>query len=93
MNVLLSKLKEVVLSVLPITLFVVFLNFLIIPLENVEFIRFLIGSLLIIIGMSIFLFGVDTSITPLGTMMGSFLTKQKSVMVVGVVGLFLGFII
>jgi len=93
LNVLLSKLKEVVLSVLPITLFVVFLNFLIIPLENVEFIRFLIGSLLIIIGMSIFLFGVDTSITPLGTMMGSFLTKQKSVMVVGVVGLFLGFII
>lgn len=93
MNVLLSKLKEVVFSVLPITVFVIILNLFIIPLDGTNFTRFLIGSVLIIIGMSIFLIGVDTSITPLGSLMGSYLTKSNNVYMVGIVGLFLGFII
>ena len=93
MKILLDKFKEVILSVLPITIFVMFIHFAIVPLESKDIIRFLIGSIFIIIGMTIFLIGVDTSVTPLGSMMGSFLTKSNSVIIVGVVGLFLGFII
>lgn len=93
MKVLLDKFKEVFLSVLPITVFVLFIHFAIVPLDQKDIIRFVIGSIFIIIGMTIFLIGVDTSVTPLGTMMGSFLTKTNSVTIVGVVGFFLGFII
>lgn len=93
MNVLFGKFKEVFLSVIPITIFVLLLHFTIITMETNDVWRFLIGSIFIIIGMSIFLFGVDIAITPLGTMMGSFLTKSNKIFIVGIVGLFLGFII
>lgn len=65
LNVLFQKLKEVSLSVIPISIIVLILNFTIAPLETPMIIRFLIGAFLIILGLSIFLFGVDIGITPL----------------------------
>ncbi|MDF2700669.1 MAG: hypothetical protein K0Q49_2232 [Haloplasmataceae bacterium] len=93
MNILLGKFKEVLFSVLPITIFVLILHFTITPLETYQIFRFLLGSLFIVIGMSIFLFGIEISISPIGTMMGSTLTKSNNAYIVGIVGLFLGFFI
>jgi len=56
-------------------------------------IRFLIGSLLIIIGLTIFLFGVDNGITPIGNIMGNNIVKSNKVYVVILAGLILGFFI
>lgn len=99
MYILLQKFKEVIISVLPISIIVLILNYTLFqfepaqPLETAQIIRFIIGSLIIIIGMSIFLFGVDIAITPLGKMLGTTLTKSNSVFIVGIVGLVLGFLI
>lgn len=93
MNVLLEKFKEVIFSVLPITIIVLILHFTLTPLQTPQLIRFLLGAFLIIIGLSIFLVGVDKGITPIGNLMGSALTKSNKLWLVGVAGLILGFFI
>ncbi|MBU5455089.1 DUF1538 domain-containing protein [Caproiciproducens sp. MSJ-32] len=93
MNLVTEKLKEVLLSVLPITLIVLILNFTITPVEKPLLLRFLIGAVFVIIGLSIFLAGVDIGITPIGNVMGSTLTKTNKVSIVIIAGLVLGFFI
>lgn len=93
MTVLIDKFKEVLYSVLPIVIIVMFLNFTIAPIEISLLLRFLLGALFIIIGLSIFLFGVDIGITPIGTLMGTTLTKSNKVWIIGIGGLILGFFI
>ncbi|NLZ34545.1 MAG: DUF1538 family protein, partial [Clostridiales bacterium] len=66
MNLVTEKLREVLLSVLPITIIVLILHFTITPMERPLLLRFLIGAVLVIIGLSIFLAGVDIGITPIG---------------------------
>ncbi|MCG9967296.1 DUF1538 domain-containing protein [Pelotomaculum terephthalicicum JT] len=93
MNILFEKFKEVIFSVLPITVIVLVLHFTLTNLETPQLIRFLFGALLIIIGLSIFLVGVDKGITPIGNLMGATLTKTNKIWIVGVAGLILGFFI
>ncbi|SFM49193.1 Protein of unknown function [Gracilibacillus orientalis] len=93
MNILMSKLLEVVLAVLPITIIVVILNFTLTSLDATLIIRFLIGAVFIIIGLSIFLLGVDLGITPIGKQLGKAIAKSNRLWIVIVAGLLLGFII
>jgi len=93
LHVLTEKFKEVFFAVLPITLIVILLHFTLTPLDTLVLFRFLIGSLLIVIGLSIFLFGVDIGITPIGSKMGSTITKSNKIWVVLIAGLALGFFI
>jgi len=93
LNLILSKLKEVVLSVLPITLIVVLLNFTLTPLETPYFIRFLIAAALIIIGLTVFLLGVDLGITPIGVDLGQSVAKSNRIWMVALAGILLGFFI
>lgn len=93
MDNLTNKLKEVLSSVLPITILVLLLNFTILPLERSLLIPFLIGSILIIIGLTIFLLGVDIGITPVGKLMGSTLARTNKLWVIIIAGFMLGFII
>lgn len=55
--------------------------------------RFLLGALLIVFGLTIFLFGVDLGIAPIGNLMGTHITKSNKVWIVIVSGLLLGFFI
>ena len=93
MHVLLDKVKEVLMSVLPITLIVVILHFTLTPLETETFIRFLIAAVLVIIGLSTLLFGIDLGISPIGQTIGNKAAKSNKVWLVAVTGLLLGFII
>ena len=93
MNVITSKFKDVFFSVLPITIIVLVLNFTISPMDTVLIVRFLIGSILVIIGLTIFLLGVDIGITPLGDYTGSSLAKTNKLWIVLSGGLILGFFI
>ncbi|GAE94438.1 membrane spanning protein [Gracilibacillus boraciitolerans JCM 21714] len=93
MNILTSKLLEVVLAVLPITIIVVVLNFTITSLDIALILRFLIGAVFIILGLSIFLLGVEIGITPIGNHMGKMIAKSNKIWIVILAGLFLGFII
>ena len=93
LNVLLEKLKEVLFAVIPVTVIVLILNFTFTPLDHHLLVRFLLGAFFIIIGLTIFLFGVDIGITPIGTLMGNALAKSNKVWIVGLAGLILGFFI
>lgn len=93
MNALFEKLREVFVSVLPITLIVLILNFTLTPMPGSMVIRFLIGAVLIIAGLSVFLLGVDLGITPIGNHMGSFVTKSNKLIFVVLAGMALGFFI
>lgn len=93
MTVLIEKFKEVLLSVLPITIIVLILNFSITPMETPMLIRFILGAVFIIIGLTIFLSGVDIGISPIGKLMGSALTKTNKIWVIAIAGILLGFII
>lgn len=88
-----DKLKEVLFSVLPITIIVLILHFTITPLELSVLFRFLIGALLVILGLTVFLLGVDIGITPVGSLMGSSLTKTNKIWIITIAGLILGFFI
>ncbi|MFA7661803.1 MAG: DUF1538 domain-containing protein, partial [Anaerovoracaceae bacterium] len=87
------KFKEVLASVLPITLIVVILNFTLTPMENIILFRFLLGALGIIVGLTIFLVGVDISLSPIGNEMGATITRKNKLWLVMAAGLILGFLI
>ena len=93
MNVLIDKLKEVLGAVLPITIIVLILNFTLVPIETPYLIRFLLGALLIILGLAVFLFGVDIGVTPIGNLLGSVLVRTNKLWFLGAAGLLLGFFI
>lgn len=74
---LLLKLKESVVSVLPVTIIVLLLNFT--PLVNFtaeETTVFVLSALLLIIGMALFNLGADIAMTPMGEQIGSGLSKS-----------------
>lgn len=93
MNVLINKFKEVTFAVLPITLIMLILNFFVAPIETDLIFRFIIGAILVIIGLSIFLFGADIGIQPMGSLMGESLTKSKKLYLMIIFGFILGFLI
>lgn len=93
MSVLVSKFKEVISSVIPITIIVLILNYTLTPLETPILIRFLIGAIFLTIGLTIFLIGVDIGITPIGNNMGGMLAKTNKLWFVVIAGLVLGFFI
>lgn len=88
-----EKLKEVVLAVLPITIIVLVLNFTIAPIGTELVGRFIVGAIFIIFGLGIFLFGADLGIQPIGSLMGSSLTKKRNLGIIIGFGFILGFLI
>ncbi len=93
MNILNEKLKEVFFSVLPVTVIVLLLKFTLIPLDTVQTVKFLMGAVFVVLGLTLFLTGVDLGITPLGELLGPAMTKKNKLWIVVVSGLVLGFFI
>lgn len=93
MSEITAKLKEVLTSVLPITLIVLILHFTISPLEPDMLVAFLIGSALVILGLTIFLFGIDQGLEPIGQGIGNTITRSNSYAVLLTFSLILGFFI
>ncbi len=92
MHVFREKGKEVLMAVLPMLLIVLILHFTITPLPLAVLFRFLIGIVLVLLGLTIFLVGVDIGITPIGNTMGESIAKSNKMWVVLIAGLVLGFI-
>jgi len=88
-----EKFKEVTVSVLPITILVTILHFTFTPLPLLMFWRFIIGAVTIIIGLAIFLLGVDLGATPIAQYGGRVLVKSNKMWFVFAGGLFFGFLI
>lgn len=93
MSLLQAKLKEVGMSMLPIVLIVLILNWTYVPLDGRTFQAFLLGAFLVLIGLAIFLFGADLGIGDMGDHMGSSLARRNKFILVLGVGALLGFLI
>ena len=74
-----EKLSETLKAVLPILAIVLILCFSIAPIPPSILMTFLIGAILLVIGMLFFNVGVELSMTPMGEKAGSIITKSKNV--------------
>ena len=78
LKVLLSKCKEALVSVLPVTLIVVILHMTpLISLTDRELLIFLISSVFLVIGIGLFNLGADLAMTPMGEQVGSGLARSR----------------
>ncbi len=75
---LLAKLKEALISVLPITFIVLILYFTpLVDLTKTELVVFVVSAVLLIIGIALFNLGADLAMTPMGEQIGTGLTKSR----------------
>lgn len=78
MKVLWSKIKEALVSALPITAMVYILS--LTPLfdfSRAERIAFTVGAVLLVLGIGLFNLGADLAMTPMGSHVGAGLSKQR----------------
>ena len=92
MNIFKEEIKQNSKAVIPIAVLVLILN-LFRPVDNKLIVNFLIGCIGVIFGLSIFLTGVDLSISKIGSFMGDFIAKSENILKVIIFGTFIGFII
>ena len=91
---LLIELKKSSFSVLPIYLLVLILMlFKVITLTGYEVLSFSLATIFLIIGISLFNYGAEHAMTPIGRMVGKGLTKQGKVFILLVVVFIFGFLI
>ncbi|MGI5910951.1 MAG: DUF1538 domain-containing protein, partial [Sphaerochaetaceae bacterium] len=90
---LLAKIKETVVSVVPIMIIVLILHFAVFPLSTMVLVDFFIGGVLLILGMSIFLLGADIGMIPVGQKVGSSLTKKRNLPLMLAIGFAVGFVL
>ena len=91
-KLVLEKFKESLLSVLPITAIVIILNFFI-PLNTWDFIGFIIGAVMLIVGMTLFTLGADMSMMNVGSGVGKYITKKRKIWIAIVIPLIIGILI
>ena len=87
---LLYKLKDSFMSVFPIFILVLILHFTIAPLEEGMMIPFLIGTVFLMLGMSLFTLGADNAMMPVGNKVGSYISKHKKLWFLILVAFLLG---
>ena len=93
-KILFSKLKESLISVLPITLIVLIISFTpLVDLTTAETVSFAVCAVLLILGIGLFNLGADLAMTPMGNHVGEGLTKSKKVMILVAVCFFMGLLI
>ena len=92
-TVLGEKVREALASVLPITLIVLFLCFTAAPVPTDVLLAFLMGAVLLILGMGLFTLGADTAMLPIGERVGAQMTKSRKLWVVVSVSLLIGIIV
>ena len=93
MKILIDKFKEISFSVLPIVFIVLGLHFTIVPLEMDMLLKFLICTVIIIVGLGIFLMGAELGISEMGDIMGVWVAKLNNRYTVFFIGVLFGFLI
>jgi hypothetical protein len=88
-----EKVREALASVLPITVIVLILCFTVAPVPTDTLLAFLVGAVLLIVGMGFFTLGADIAMTPIGERVGAAMTKSRKLWVVISVGFLIGVIV
>ena len=90
------KIKEALISVLPVTGIVLILNWL--PFVNIslttkECLIFIVSALILIVGIGLFNLGADIAMQPMGEKVGTGLMKTKKISIIAVIALIMGLLI
>ena len=88
-----EKRNESLKAVLPIIGIVLLLSFTIAPIPPSILMAFLIGGVLLIVGMTFFSLGAELAMTPMGERVGTCITRSKKLWVMLSLGFLLGFLI
>lgn len=88
-----EKVVESLFSVLPIVIIVFLLCLYISPMQPDLLLTFLVGAMMLIIGMGLFSLGAEQSMTPIGNQIGTALTRTKNLPLILAVSFLLGFAI
>ena len=88
-----EKLKESLEAVVPIIVIVLILSFTIAPVPPGILMAFIIGAILLIVGMMFFTLGAEMSMTPMGERIGTRIAQSKRLPVIIGLCFVLGFII
>ena len=92
-QVLKDKLRESLGAVLPVAIIVFILAFSIVPLPLDAAMMFLTGALFLILGMALFTLGAEIAMTPMGEILGAYITKKRNLFFLILMAFILGFII
>ena len=93
MNQILQKTKEVIRTLLPVVVLVLVLCFTIVDAGTDLIVRFLVGSLMLLVGLSIFLRGIDLAMAPIGEHMSWEVATSRSPVKIAILSFLLGFLI
>ena len=88
-----AKMKEALVAVMPIVVIVLLLSFTIAPLSPSILLSFLLGAVLVMVGMMFFTLGAEMSMTPMGEKVGAKMTQSKKVWLIVILSFVLGVII
>lgn len=88
-----EKVHEAFTSVMPITVIVLILSIFVVPMDIGNVAMFLVGAVLLVIGMGFFSLGADISMMPMGEGLGIQLSKIKKIGIVCVITLVMGIVI
>ena len=89
-----NKIKEALISVLPVTVIVLLLNLTPwISLSSKEVWVFIISALFLILGIGLFNLGADIAMQPMGEAIGTSLMKTKKVKIIAIVCFIMGLLI
>ena len=92
-TILREKVREALASVLPITIIVLLLSISAAPMPTDVLLAFLVGALLLIVGMGLFTLGADTAMLPIGERVGAHMTRSRKLWIVVAVSFLMGVII
>ncbi|MBO1300796.1 MULTISPECIES: DUF1538 domain-containing protein [unclassified Enterococcus] len=85
--------KEVIIAIMPMTILIVILTFVFAPLDAETMGRFVLGAIMMMVGMSLFLFGADYSMMEVGDLVGKYMIKKKSLPIIISLGFLIGIVI
>ena len=89
-QILLEKLREAAASVLPISLIVMLICFVLVPVDTGLMLSFVLATAMLILGMGLFTLGADMSMSRIGNYMGAKLTKSRKLPLILTVSFALG---
>ncbi len=91
-KLLLSRLPEVLNAIAPLIATVCVMQFAIVHAPAAQFLQFLAGSVLAVVGMLLLFAGIEHGILPMGRFIGAELPRKGSLWLIAAVGAALGFV-
>ncbi len=88
-----EKLMEAITSVAPVTIIVLLLTFTAAPIPSGMLPSFLLGAVMLVVGMALFTLGSETAMTPMGEYVGLSMTKSRNIVLIIIVSFIVGLMV